>query len=85
MIDDKKLKESELEQVCGGDDSGTEHIWKQVANANGTDLCRDPTLYAVKKHLNRGTKLKITGTVGRSSKALLKSGEFGYVLSRDLR
>ena len=84
MMDDKKLKDSELEQVCGGDDGGTELIYKKVANTNGTDFCRDPTLNSVKKHLDCGTKLKITGTVGKSSGALLKSGEFGYVLSRDL-
>ncbi len=84
MMDDKKLKDSELEQVCGGDDGGTGLIRKRVTNPNGTDFCKDPAFHYVKKHLDCGTKLKITGTVGRSSKALLESGEFGYVLSRDL-
>ena len=85
MIDDKKLKESELEQVSGGDDGRTELIRKHVANPNGTDFCREPTLLSVKKHLNRGTILRFSGTVGRSSKVFLESGELGYVLSIDLR
>lgn len=84
MIDDKKLKESELEQVCGGDDGGTWLDRKAVMNPNGTDFCREPSLHSVKKHLNKGTILRILGTVGISSKALLESGESGYVLSSDL-
>lgn len=85
MMEDKKLKDSELEQVCGGDDGGAGLDWKVVVNPNGTDFYREPTLDSVNKHLDCGTKLIITGTFGRSSKALLEIGEFGYVLSRDVR
>ena len=85
MMDDKKLKDSELEQVCGGDDGGTGPNWKFVVNTNGTDLCREPKLQYVKKHLNCGTKLKFMGTLGRSSRVQLESGESGYVLSEDIR
>ncbi len=85
MMDDKKLKDSELEQVCGGDNGGTELIRKFVVNPNGTDFCIDLTLHSVKKHLNKGTILRISGTVRGSSKAFLESGEIGYVLSSDLR
>ena len=85
MMDDKKLKDSELEQVCGGDDGGTGPGWKSVVNPKGTDFCREPKLQYVYKHLNRGTKLKIIGKFERSSKVSLKSGEYGYVLSEDIR
>ena len=85
MMDDKKLKDSELEQVCGGDDGGTWLDWMFVANPNGTDFCSGPELQYVYKHLNRGTKLKIIGKFERSSKVSLKGGEYGYVLSKDIR
>ena len=85
MMDDKKLKDSELEQVCGGDDGGTKLIRKFVVNPNGTDFCMEPTLLSVKKHLDCGTILRISGTVRGISKAFLESGELGYVLSSDLR
>ena len=84
MMDDKKLKDSELEQVCGGDDGGTGPVWKFVVNPNGTDFCREPKLQYVRKHLNSRTKLKFISTFGRSSKVSLESGEIGYVLSEDI-
>ena len=84
MMDDKKLKDSELEQVCGGDDGGTGPGWKSVVNPKGTDFCREPKLQYVRKHLNKGTKLKLRGRFGISSKVSLESGEIGYVLSQDI-
>lgn len=83
MIDDKKLKESELEQVCGGDDSGTGGKRKSVVNPNGTDFCSDPCMYLVIKHLDFLTDVYMLSKTGKIAKVVFES-KSGYVLYKDL-
>lgn len=87
MMDDaKKLKDSELEQACGGDNRYGDHDG-YVINKNGTDLCFDFGLMMVKKHLEYATVIHCKDY----SKGILytkiwtDNGEFGYVKTDDIK
>lgn len=80
----KKLHEEELVQVNGGD-GGTESKKAVVNNQNGTDLCSDPRLKHIKKHLKEGTKVKYSSKGYCSTCVWLDSGDYGYVNSNDIK
>ena len=83
MGDMKKLHEEELVQVNGGD-GGTESKEAVIINQNGTDLCGDPFLRHIKKHLKYGINVKYSSKGNCSTYVWLDSGDYGYVNSNDI-
>lgn len=83
MMEDKKLKDSELEQVSGG--YGTEVYKGHVVNPNGTDLCSDNELHIVIRHLDYQTEVKYLAKGVCVTYVIIEHVGHGYINSNDLR
>ena len=85
MMDDaKKLKDSELEQTCGGGDIRLGRHQGHVINPNGTDLYAELWLEVVKKHLEYFTEVYYDEKGPYSTRIRTENSEFGYVKNDDI-